>query len=61
MNWVFAGSDAGAERAAIIYSLVAICKLYSVDPFAYLRDVLGRVITHPARRIVELTPSSWKS
>ena len=58
---MFAGSDAGAERAAVIYSLVATCKLCHIDPFAYLRDVLDRVSTHPARRIAELTPSGWKS
>ena len=60
-NWLFAGSDAGAERAAIIYSLVATCKLCHIDPFAYLRDVLDRVSTHPASGIAELTPSAWKS
>ena len=58
---MFAGSDAGAERAAIIYSLVASCKLCRIDPFAYLRDVLDRVSTHPARRIIELTPLGWES
>ena len=60
-NWLFAGSDAGAERAAIIYSLVASCKLCEIDPFEYLRDVLDRVSTHPASKIAELTPSGWKS
>jgi transposase len=59
-NWMFAGSDAGAERTAVIYSLVATCKLSHIDPFAYLRDVLDRVSTHPASRIAELTPSGWK-
>ena len=59
-NWLFAGSDAGAKRAAVIYSLIATCKLCHLDPFAYLRDVLDRVSTHPASRIAELTPSSWK-
>jgi hypothetical protein len=59
-NWLFAGSDAGAERAAIIYSLIASCKLYEIDPFAYLRDVLDCISTHPASRIAELIPSGWK-
>ena len=58
-NWMFAGSDAGAERAAVIYSLVASCRLCRIDPFAYLRDVLDRVSTHPASQITELTPPSW--
>jgi len=59
-NWLFAGSDAGAERAAIIYSLVASCKLCEIDPFEYLRDVLDRVSTYPASKITELTPLGWK-
>lgn len=59
-NWLFAGSDAGAERAAIIYSLIASCKLCEIDPFEYLRDVLDRVSTHPVSKIAELTPSGWK-
>lgn len=58
-NWMFAGSDEGARRAAIIYSLVASCCLHGVDPFGYLRDVLERVNTHPAKRIHELLPKAW--
>jgi transposase len=58
-NWMFAGSDEGARRAAIIYSLVASCCLHGVDPFGYLRDVLERIGTHPARRIQELLPKAW--
>ena len=57
---MFAGSEAGAWRAAIIYSLVASCKLNGHDPFAYFRDVLEKVSTHPAERIDELLPSNWK-
>ncbi len=59
-NWMFAGSDAGGQRAAIIYSLVASCKLCQIDPFAYLRDVIERVSTHPAKHIAALTPRNWK-
>jgi hypothetical protein len=57
---LFAGSEAGAERAAILYSLVASCKLHGHDPFAYFRDVLGRISTHPADRIDELLPCYWQ-
>lgn len=60
-NWLFAGSDAGGRRAAILYSLVATCKNIGVDPFAYLRDVIARVSTHPMRRIEELTPRGWQA
>lgn len=59
-NWMFAGSDAGGRRAAILYSLIGTCKKIGVDPFAYLRDVIARVSTHPMRRIDELTPRGWK-
>ncbi len=59
-NWLFAGSDQGAKRAAILYSLIASCRLCKVDPLVYLRDVLDRINTHPARRIAELLPHRWK-
>ena len=59
-NWQFAGSEAGAEWAAVIYSLVATCKLSGVDPFAYFRDVLRRISTHPASDIDTLLPPDWK-
>lgn len=60
-NWLFAGSEGGAENAAILYSLVISCKLAGVDPFAYLRDVLMRIHTHPAERIAQLIPREWKT
>lgn len=59
-NWLFVGHDNGGRRAAVIYSLVASCKLCGIDPFAYLRDVLARISTHPASRIEELLPRNWK-
>lgn len=59
-NYLFAGSENGARRAAIIYSLVASCKLHQIDPFAYFTDVLKRVSTHPAGKIDELLPVEWK-
>lgn len=60
-NWLFAGSDAGAERAAIIYSLLACCKLAGVEPLAWLTDVLTRLCKGwPMRRLHELLPENWK-
>jgi transposase len=59
-NWLFAGSDAGGKTAATLMSLCATCKNLGVDAFAYLRDVLERISTHPARRIGELLPNQWK-
>jgi transposase len=60
-NWLFAGSDAGGHRAAILYSIMATCKRHGVDPFAYLRDVLDRVATHPSSAIAALFPPNWKA
>ena len=55
-NYLFAGSDAGGERAAVIYSLIATAKLNGLDPEAYLREVLARIADHPINRINELLP-----
>ena len=60
-NWRFAGSDKGAETAAILMSLCTTCKTLGIDPQAYLRDVLDRISTHPARRIEELLPDRWQA
>ncbi|MBE7558704.1 transposase domain-containing protein [bacterium] len=53
-NWLFAGSDEGGRRAAIIYTMIASCQRHGVEPFAYLRDVLGRIPSHLQSRIEEL-------
>src|SRR5215470_14928257 len=55
-NYLFAGSDAGGERAAVIYSLIGTAKLNELDPEAYLRQVLTRIADHPINRIEELLP-----
>ncbi len=36
-NWLFAGSEEGAQRAAIIYSILATCKLQKINAFHYLQ------------------------
>ena len=59
-NWMFAGSDEGGRRAAVIYSLVSTCKHHGIDPFEYLRDVLTRISTLPVSRLPELFPKTWK-
>jgi transposase len=55
-NYLFAGSDAGGERAAAFYSLVGTAKLNGLDPEAYLREVFERIADHPVNRIEELLP-----
>lgn len=59
-NYLFAGSDAGAERAATLYSVLGTCSLVGVDPYAYMRDVLERVSAGwPGSRVAELLPAAW--
>ena len=61
-NYLFAGSDAGAERAACVYTLVATCMLAGVEPWAYLTDVLEKLASGwPQRRLEELLPPMWKA
>ena len=55
-NYLFAGSDAGGERAAAIYRLLGSAKLNGLDPELYLRHVLERIADHPVNRIQELLP-----
>ena len=55
-NYLFAGSDAGGERAANIYTLIATARLNDIDPYLYLRQVLERIAEHPIHRIDELLP-----
>ena len=55
-NYLFAGSDAGGERAAAMYSLLGSAKLNGLDPEAYLSHVLACIPDHPINRIGELLP-----
>ena len=58
-NWLFLGSDDGGRAAAIHFSLIASAKRHGLDPFAYLRDLLRRIPTHPNRDIEALFPDRW--
>ena len=58
-NWLFAGSLRAGKRAAAIMSLVHSARLNGHDPYVYLRDILERLPTQPANRIVELLPHHW--
>jgi transposase len=60
-NWTFFGSDAGGSTASILMSFIAMCKRNEVEPFAWFRDVLSRIATHPINRIEELLPHNWKA
>jgi transposase len=58
-NWLFAGSDEGARRAAALYTLIETCKRNRIDPFAYLRDLLERAPACSTDQLAELTPLAW--
>ena len=57
---LFAGSERGADRAAIMATLIMTAKLNDVDPQAWLADVLARIAEHPAHRLNELPPWNWR-
>jgi len=60
-NHLFAGSDGGGERWAVLCSLIETCKMNGVEPYAYLVDVLDRMVSgHPVNRLDELLPWAWK-
>ncbi|WP_425475302.1 IS66 family transposase [Sphingomonas silueang] len=59
-NWLFAGSRAGGERAAAIYTVIQICKANGVDPQAYIADVIAKIAGDwPTSRWDELMPWNW--
>jgi len=59
-NHLFAGSDGGAERWETVCSLIATAKLNNVEPYAYLKDVLHRMVDgHPMSRLDNLLPWNW--
>lgn len=59
-NWMFSGSEGGAEAAAVMFTLIGSCMLQAIDPLVYLTDVLDRLPFHPANRVHELTPLHWR-
>jgi transposase len=59
-NFLFAGSDAGAERAAVAYSVLATCALHEVDPWVYIKDVLEKIAGGWSQRDIDrLLPDRW--
>lgn len=58
--WLFCGSELAGQRAAMVMSLVQSAKLNGHDPWAYLKDVLERLLAHPNNRIDELLPHRWQ-
>jgi transposase len=59
-SWLFAGSDRGGERAAVMYTLIQTARLNDVDPQAWLADVLARINDHNIQKLDQLLPWNWK-
>jgi transposase len=59
--WLFAGSDRGGDRAALMYTLIQTARLNDVDPHAWLADVLARLNDHPIRDLDQLLPWTWRA
>jgi transposase len=55
-SWLFAGSERGAQRAALMYTLIQTAKLNDVDPQAWLADVLARIADQATSKLDELLP-----
>ncbi len=60
-NWMFFGSDNGGRTAAVLKSFIASCQQSGIEPWAYLRDVLTRIASHPVNALDDLLPANWKS
>jgi hypothetical protein len=59
-NWLFAGSERGGHAAAVALSLIETAKLNGLEPYAYLRDVLGRINDQRLSCLEDLLPMYWK-
>jgi hypothetical protein len=59
-SWLFAGSDRGGERAAVMLTLIQTAKLNDVDPQAWLADVLARIADHKITELAALLPWNWR-
>ena len=59
-SWLFAGSERGADRAAVIYTLIASARLNDADPQAWLADVLARIADTPQSQLTDLLPWNWR-
>lgn len=59
-NWLFVGSDDGADVNAAFVSLLASCQLHQIEPWAYLRDLLCLLPRWPNSRVLDLAPVNWR-
>jgi transposase len=59
-SWLFAGSNRGGQRAAVMYSLIMTAKMNDIDPQAWLAHVLANIAEHQVQKLDDLLPWIWK-
>lgn len=59
-NYLFAGSHEAAQRAAMVYSFMACCKLKGINPQQWLKDTLAKLPDCPNNHLHELLPGFSK-
>lgn len=58
-NWLFVGHRDAGKRAAILYTIIETCRIYGVEPYAYLKETLERLPTATNQTVLLLTPRAW--
>jgi hypothetical protein len=58
-NWLFCGSEDGAEINTIFVSLLASCRMHRIEPLGYMRDLLCLLPRWPKHRVLDLAPVNW--
>jgi hypothetical protein len=55
------GSATGGHTAAVLFTITSTCHRLKIDPFAYMRDVLGRLAAGPLspEELAQLLPDRW--
>ena len=59
-NCLFAGSETGGQRLAVLYSFAATCKANNICFRSWLEDVMPRLSSTPSSQIDSLLPPFWK-
>jgi len=58
-NWLFIGRAEAGQRGAVLYTIVENCRRQRIDPYTYLRDVLGRLPSLTNQNIADWTPAAY--
>jgi hypothetical protein len=58
-NWLFIGRADAGQRGAILYTIVENCRRQGIDPYTYLRDVLGRLPSLTNQNFQDWTPMAY--